>query len=755
MAYHLTHRHAPLAGSIAGLLAISMFALVLPARAQTPEQRLKRPAVEAIHDATTLREVVVTAAEPRAYLQPTATTATRTDVPVLDTPVSIQVIPEQVIKDQAVTRLRDVYSNVSGVQPALTSGNVSTLESPIIRGFPVFTIYRDGFLVGSGVAPVSLANVQRIEVLKGPGSVLYGLGEPGGILNISTKRPQSTPFHAIELFAGSYDYYEAQFDFTGPLLTRGGAGSAGSELDPKSGKQMLSGGADEPVLLYRLSGSYSDSDSFRDFVATERFFIAPSLTWLPAPGTQIDFDLSYSYDRFIWDDGVFLDEEGDRLTPKERYAGEPNFFSSRDEWFAGLSLRQEITDWWKLRAQVSFHSIETRLNAWRAGSPFRDPTTGELLITRRYDASVPRGMEYSAIIDSTFQFDLWGGKHTLLAGVDFKHEPRQNNTQNGFRGNVSSVLSLEDPHYGASIPGDQRFIESNNERTLFGVYLQDQIALLDDRLHLLLGGRFDYVEQRTQFIEPAFGFNFRSDRIDDRAFTFRAGALYQVASWLHPYVSYTQGFNPQSPFVIGEGLDPETSEQYEAGVKMPLLGEKLVLTAAAYQLTKENVATDLDGDGISEVSGKLRSSGFEFDLVGQLAPGLSVIANYAYTDTEVLQSDFLGIGSRFQSVPLHSGALYAKYEFQPGSALHGWAVGSGIVLVDERVADTAGQAHVGGYVRWDAFVRYRHEFADRRALTAQVNFKNILDEDYIESVSGNFAYPGAPFSVIGSVRFEF
>jgi iron complex outermembrane receptor protein len=277
-----------------------------------------------------LEETQVTAEREReqGYVAKRASTGTRSDIPLIETPVSVQVIPREVIVDQAATRLLDLYQNVSGVQPSYTANNVSTLEAPIIRGFTVFNIYRDGFPV-RGQAPTILSNVERVEILKGSGSVLYGLQEPGGILNIITKRPLTEPSHFIEQRFGSFDYYETRVDLGGPLTQN-------------------------KELLYRLNVSYLNSGSFRRFVDNERWFIAPSLTWRLTPRTEINVDLSFSHEDFLMDNGVVFSPAGFQpsfrpILPISRFLQEPGFHSTRREWFVSYNVNHQVNDNWTLR----------------------------------------------------------------------------------------------------------------------------------------------------------------------------------------------------------------------------------------------------------------------------------------------------------------------------------------------------------------------------------------------------------------------
>jgi iron complex outermembrane receptor protein len=263
------------------------------------------------------------------------------------------------------------------------------------------------------------------------------------------------------------------------------------------------------------------------------------------------------------------------------------------------------------------------------------------------------------------------------------------------------------------------------------------------------------VDQDSLFVDPFFTPPSGSGgERQDSAFTFRVGALYKATSWLHPYFSYSQGFVPPATATVGP-VDPETSGQIEPGFKMPFFGERLVASLAVYQLTKDNVIGDANNDGISENFGELRSRGVEFDLIGEIHAGLSAILTYAYMDTEVLRSTTLPIGARFIGVPLHIGSVWLKYDFSPSTPLGGLSLGTGVYLVDSRPGNNANLFEADGYGRWDAFARYRWELNGSRVLTAQLNVQNVLDKSYVETVSNLSYQPGAPLSVMASLRLEF
>jgi len=663
------------------------------------------------------------------YRASRSATATRTDTPILETPVSVQVVPEQTVEDQAPRRLRDVYRNVSGVQPDFTGGNVSATEVPIIRGFQDFSIYRNGFRTGQ-LAPIELANVERVEALKGPSSVLYGLAEPGGLINIVTKRPSHDTFAIVEQEVGSFDRFRTTVDANAALTGDG-------------------------RLLGRVNLAYTSDGTFRDHDGIERFFVAPALAWRPSEATELVFDLSYSYEEHPFDHGLAFNAAGQPVADVSTFLGEPDFRSEREEIFAGYTLTHAITERLTFRNAGSFQYNENRLNAFRHfGSTNPDNT-----VDRTVDRSVPKGTAINALADLGYRLELGGTRHELLAGVDVRWEPEFGNQQDGPRARGPFPIDIVNPQFGQFGPiVFDDFSDFDAETKWVGVYFQDQIALLDDRLHVLLGGRYDYVDQFVKFVAPAFDFDFEDDR-QDEAFTGRAGILYELTPWLSPYVNVAESFNPVSPFTVGD-ISPTEGFQIEGGLKLNVFDQRLTATVAVYEITKDNVpVADPDNPGFSFNGGELESRGVELDVVGHLAAGWQIIANYAYTETEVIASDSLPVGSRFRNVPLHSANLWTSYDFQPGSSLRGFGIGAGLFGASDKLGDNAGTFELDGFVVADAAIWYRRTLkagGREQHLKAQVNVQNLFDKDYFESSNGTASvFPGAPRTVIGTISLEF
>ncbi|MGH8613168.1 MAG: TonB-dependent siderophore receptor, partial [Gammaproteobacteria bacterium] len=443
------------------------------AQATEPEpEKPKVPVKESDEGPTTLPEMTVTASplDATSYNVPNATTATKTDTPIFDTPVSVQVVPQQVLRDQQAIRLRDALKNVSGVTDDNLLGGYREFFN--IRGFSTDRRqYRDGFL--NEETTFSLANAERIEVLKGPASVLYGRLEPGGLINIVTKRPLQEPYYSLQQQFGSFDTYRTTADATGPITADGS-------------------------LTYRFNLEYLDQDNFRDFLSTDRIFLAPSLTWRPSERTQIDLDFMYQDEDAFIDNGIPAIGNRPAPIPITRNLGEPDDGTTahNEFYWTALSLSHAITDQWNLRAR--FHS-QTGDGFYSNGTVITelDEATGDA--KRSVGLTDEKTDTYFGTVDITGKFSTLGLDHTLLLGADYYYGDYRS-VGRFFPPVPANDINIFNPVYGrASIGGVQslRNVPPNSSFKLedewYGIYLQDQVAI-GERWHLLAGFRYDWAE---------------------------------------------------------------------------------------------------------------------------------------------------------------------------------------------------------------------------------------------------------------------
>lgn len=691
------------------------------------------------------------------YYVPNAHAATKTDTPIIETPVSIQVIPRAVIDDQKTPRIKDALENVSGVRPQPSLGTGATF---LIRGFSNRSrIYRNGLGLIGGFGGLTTefdtTNLERIEVLKGPAAVLFGRIEPGGLINVTTKRPLADPYYALEQQFGSYDFYRTLWDAGGPLTA-------------------------DRSLLYRFAGAYQSNNSFRDFVPLDRVIVNPSVTW--RPNEKIEFTVSVEgLDQdFKADFGLPVIGTRPAPIPLSRSLDDPNTPLANDSHvYVGTDFVYRFADAWALHnrflaAYADNHS--TFVNP--------APAFGEALRTdnRTLDRNIffQEGdtEAYTTNLDLTGRFQLWNTWHEVLAGVDYTRGISTYHTQGDYI-NPNPALAIDifnpSPSYGippsvfdstlaTAVNAPLNFSVAKTE--WYGVYFQDHIILWD-RFHLVGGGRYDWAEngrgRGNSFAaaETALPPVIRKDE----GFSPRVGLLYQPWTQVSVYGNWTTSFGANNGVsASGRPNPPERGEQYEAGIKTELFNQRLISTLAYYHLTKQNVltpnlATSDPTDSIA--AGEARSQGIELDVTGQLTRRLSLIGGYAYTDARFTRDNSGLQGNRLNNVPEHAGSLFLKYDWFGVGAPNGPTFGLGGVAVGTREGDDDNSFQLPGYARLDAFASYRWKLGPSR-VTAQLNIRNLLDKKYYESTDpfSNVAprlgvYPGAPRTVIGSLRVEF
>jgi iron complex outermembrane recepter protein len=673
-------------------------------------------------------EIVVTGeGENNDYFVPDATSATRTDTPILDTPQSVQIVPQKVLEDQQVIRLDEALRNVSGVTFGGT--NLGRRLEFNIRGFDGAPILRNGFRqFGADVIPET-ANLERVEVLKGPASVLYGEIEPGGLINLVTKKPTSTPFYEIEAQFGNRSFISPSIDLSGPLTTDG-------------------------KLLYRLNALYRSSDDIQDVDSNiERFFISPVVTWKINDRTDLTFELEYLNEDRPPNFGI--PAIGDEIAdiPFDRITNEPDDLSEEEYISAGYDFEHRFNDNWKLRNAFRY----TKQNALlEVAYPFEiDEETGT--VTRFWAAQPQEGESYSLQTSAVGEFATGAVDHELLFGVDLNSTTDNFNDRIRLDDSNPLELNLFDPEYGTAPRPDfdelPLISDRETETRRLGVFIQDRVSF-SDSFFLLAGLRYDTVEQTVTNNPTDFEPTSTETTQNNDALIPRVGVVYKPIEEISLYASYSQSFTPNPETTSdGEGLDPERGEGFEVGIKSELLEDRLFATLAYFNITKQNVASEDPDDPFSFVAtGEQSSQGIELDISGEILPGWNVIASYAYIDAEVTEDNIIEIGNRLPNAPEHSASLWTTYEIQQGN-LQGLGFGVGFNFVGERLGDLDNSFELDSYFLTNAAVFYQ-----RNNWRVALNFRNLFDVDYIAGTSsirerGNDR--GEPFTVLGSVSVEF
>ncbi|GAA6615707.1 TonB-dependent siderophore receptor [Scytonema sp. NUACC26] len=669
-------------------------------------------------------ELVVTG-EQDGYRVPNTSVGTRTNTPLRDIPQSIQIVPQEVLRDQNATTLSEALKNAPGVAQVQTSR--APFARFLIRGFFNFddnnsNYLRNGLREGR-LEPELAPNVERIEVLSGPASVLYGTGNLGGTINIVTKQPLRDPFYAVDATIGSYDFYRGAIDLSGPL-------------------------SDSKTLLYRLNVGYLNSGSFVDNVRTENFTIAPVIRWDISERTRITLEGEYTDRSQVIDFGlplvgtVFPNPNGD--VPRNRYLGNPDGVFSIEQYRVGYRLEHQFSDNWSI--QQAFQWRRNRDDTNEEYIPPGSLATDNRTVTNRGFFDRDEGSDsYDLNVNVTGKFLTGSIGHQLVFGVDLN---RFDDFADYLRAPAAPV-DLFNPVYGQPLgPFRADFFNVRNLTDTLGIYIQDQVTLAEN-LKLLLSGRFDLFKQSTEDLLA----NTESSQSGD-GFSPRVGIVYQPVPPISLYASYSRSFTPVTGTSFeGDLFQPEKGTQYEVGVKADL-NNRLSATLALYDLTRSGVLTADTRPGVplnrfSIQTGEQRSKGIELSIAGEILPGWNIIVGYAYTDARLTEDNTFPVGNQLILAPENAVNFWTTYEIQRGS-WKGFGVGAGLFFVGERQGDLGNTYQLPSYLRTDAAIFYR-----RDQFRAALNFRNLFDVKYFEAIFAPGVTYGEPFTVQGTISWQF
>jgi iron complex outermembrane receptor protein len=732
------------------VLATTLATSTLPA--ETPEQKLKRPAIENLGGSATLPDTVVTAETPQAaYAAPaTSMSGLKLNTRLLETPQAISIVPQALIRDQDARQLDDVIKNVAGVTPG---GYYSEWDYYRIRGFDAaFTTYQDGLRGDFDGVGVETFGLERVEVIKGPASSLYGQAPLGGIVNLVSKKPKREFGGEITFTGGMWDYYEGTLDINIPLRT------PGAPTPSKDGKSTGPANASDDLGIYfRLLALYDSHSSFVDYYDYQRIFIAPSLTfeW----GTDTSLTLLAHYQN---DSGLFSMPLPARGTvqpnpngeiPINRFIGIPGKTGQMDvdTFRLAYEFKHRFNDVVSLRQNAGYYLVEQTWNNILYNAVL-DPDDRTLYANPyQYD----KGKYQRFMVDTGLDFTFATGsiKHSLTFGADYYYSHQQARYReidyNDFPGSYVPI-DLFDPHYGnLTLPPYATQSSFDAHEHNLGIYLQDH-AKLTDKLTLTLG-----VRQEFLWADDSGSYGSTPLNSTDDAFTPKAGITYEFIPGLAAYANWSRSFVPQwsSRDAAGLPIAPEEGENWEGGLKYDLLGGKVSGLVSVFNLTRQNVATSnlATADPFdATVSGEQRSRGVEFEIAARPVRGLEFTAAYTYLNAEVTVDNDIPVGTPLLGVPKSSVNVWLKYTLQDGP-LKGFGFGVGGRYYSSQSADTYHTFDLPAYGLVDAALYY-----ERDRFRAQVNFKNILDKrHFVGSYSDLYVLPGEPFNVSATVGWKF
>ncbi|WP_085596263.1 MULTISPECIES: TonB-dependent receptor [unclassified Pseudomonas] len=667
-----------------------------------------------------------------SYQPPATTSVARSQALNQEIPQIINVVPAQVLKDQTPRNLDDALKNVSGITQTNTLGG--TQDAVLLRGFGDNrngSIMRDSMPVVQGRA--LNATAERVEVLKGPSSLLYGIQDPGGVINVVSKKPELQQSTALTVRGSTY-----------------GSGKNGS-----GGSLDTTGPIGDSGLAYRLIVDHEDEDYWRNFGTHRESLVAPSLAWY---GERTKVLLAYEHREFLtpFDRGTAIDPKTNHPLdiPATRRLDEPfNNMEGRSDLYR-FEVDHELGDDWKAHFGYSWNretydASQVRLSAVNANGTLTrtmDGTQGALTTDRYATASLEGKVQ------------LAGMQHDLVFGLD--DEYRKIYRADLIRGKNTS-FNYRNPVYGQQVAGTNVSAPDSDQTDLLrsdSLFFQDAIHLTDQWI-LVGGGRFQEYDQYAGKGRP-FHANTNSN---GQKFVPRAGLVYRYTDQLSFYGSYTESFKPNSSIaqlaggtaVLDGSIEPEEAKSWELGAKLDIPG-RITASAALFDITKRNVlvSTATATETVTSVAGEVHSKGLELDLTGQLSDQWSLIGSYAYTDAEVTK-DTKYKGKQLQNVAKNSGSLSAVYDF--GSLLGGdrLRVGAGARYVGERAGDAPNSFDLPGYTVADAFATYDTKLEGQK-VKFQLNVKNLFDKTYYtSSVSKYFVSLGDSRQVSLSSTLEF
>ena len=732
--------------------------------------------VQLSEELTALQEVEVIGRKESSYKNTNSFIGTKTASALKEVPQSVGYVTKELILDQGATTVNEVVKNISGVNQNSSYNDFS------IRGFRTTGNRNSGNLLNGMRTQTSLwkqsslANIERVEVIKGPASALFGNAAPGGVINRVTKKPLFENKNSITVGVGSWNTLKTYGDFTGPL-------------NPKK------------TLLYRLNLGYEKTDSFRDLQGSESIIAAPSFSYIPNEKTHINVDFVYQNFNGKIDRGQSVPADGNVYsTPISRSLSAANDFLKENTLNTTIALTHKFSDHISLnaiylnssysedmlehtQANLYYKQIGNGANAFRYADPNKVMMTANQ--RKRYFANNSFNTYFN------FNFNTGILKHKLLVGYDYfiseqkagsssisaqgylsKDKTKVVNTYtttaNVLAGSVQTpttnvpVFDLYDPIAGNAYKDISKYIWKQNtlnpyEEYSHGVYVQEQIDI--SIVKLLIGLRQEW------FTETLNKETTKEISQQTSAFIPRVGLVVEASENINLYSTWVKGFQPQGaniqsdPERYGGPFDYMKSELYEVGLKTEWFNKRLSATLAIFKITQENSLEQSPKAGKADwrVPVDEESNGFELDVAGQILPNFSVVANYAYTDARIVKLKEEGaikdLNVQRPSTPRHAANLWTKYIFENGS-LKGLGAGIGVSYASERLGQVGRRATAASYPDYtllNAVLYYKV-----KDVQLQLNVNNVLNRTYWISGYDNLRnFPGAPRNINASVTYRF
>ncbi|MCD0503373.1 TonB-dependent siderophore receptor, partial [Bordetella petrii] len=624
------------------------------------------------------------------YMAQRSTTATKTDTPIVETPQSISVVSAQQIRDTGASSLDQALAYTAGVRTTIY-GASSRMDTAQARGVEIEDIFLDGLKdrvnFWTSTPRVEPYLMERMEVLRGPASMLYGQGGTGGLINNISKLPQAEAQHEIGVQVGSHDRRQLQADLTGPLTEDG-------------------------TWLYRLVALGRESGTQVDYGKDDRQLVAPSLTWAPSANTDLTIRLKWQKDRASGDSGSTLPWEGTILpNPNGRIArhtfvGQPGYdHFNADSWQAGWSFRHALNEKWTFRQSTRWTDSRTDYAAFDVFAPYLDAEQ------RKLGRAAYFWKHHTQILaaDQNFlgKFSTGQVDHQLLVGLDYLRYRDSGSGIDDYEG--LDPIDVYDPVYQVGYQPPAREPIATSGIKQLGFYIQDEMRWRN--WILLAGWRHD---ESTNWEDG-------TDDRNDRADSLRFGLMYEIVPGLLPYISYAESFLPQANTGYGQQLRPLRGKQWEAGVKYEPPAQDWRASAAVFELREVNRTVEISETEVSQ-RGKTRNTGLELEWIGSVTPQIDINASFTY----------LNVDRQLSGVPKRQASLWSTYRFSLGN-LDGFTIGGGVRyasgFVDESTEGTD-VPRTPSVTLLDAMLAW-----ENRNWRVALNASNLTDKEYFSQCS--------------------
>ncbi|MEF9899041.1 MAG: TonB-dependent siderophore receptor [Pseudomonas sp.] len=668
------------------------------------------------------------------YVATRTAAGTKTDTALVEAPRSISVATREQMSDRGVQNLDDAVRYMPGIV-ASSFGSDTRADWLRVRGFEP-TQFLDGLPLPKGVyanPKQETWNLDRLALLRGPASSVYGQTPPGGMLDMVSRRPSEASSNEIEVQYGSDNHRQINFASTGKI-------------------------DDEGQFLYGLSGVVRDSGTQIDHVDNKRYNIAPSLTWNIDTDTKLTLLSQFTRD----DTGItsqFHPLQGTKLDSPfgdishHKNLGDPDWeYYDRTYYALGYAFEHRLNDVWQFRQNLRYTKSELSFQAVTVGSYPFSQVDDEGNIARSTTSTDEDISQFAVDNNLQANFDTGAISHTLLIGLDHQ---RSDTTYTSIFGSAPPI-NVNNPIYGQPIvrpPRSDAFYDYNQKTVQTGLYVQDQMAL--DQWRLTLGGREDWVHTGTTYYNKKDATN--TER--SKNFSGNAAISYVFDSGFVPYLSYAESFQTATNASASpdQSFKPTEGKQWELGIKYQPPGSNTLLSAAIYDLTQKNVAvtTTVGNVPVSSQTGEVKVKGLELEAVSDVTENLKLIAAYTLAKSEVQKGDYKG--NRLQLMPNQQASLWADYTWHSG-VLDGFGIGGGARYTGNTYGDQ-GNTWLGkadAVTVFDASVHYDLGRLDNslKGASIKLNATNLFDKDYISTCDSFYCYYGDQRSVVASASYQ-